>query len=125
MTLADLITTVLYPSLALIVTAGTGAVVIYIKSMAATAQASADAAALTGALARGKALAEAQGASPAELPAKVADYLHQTSPDLAQRTGMAMTTQSQGAEVLVPTAAGAARIAATLAEPATVGASRP
>jgi hypothetical protein len=119
MTANDFLSTILYPALATIVTAGVGLAVAYIRAMQATAQASADAAALTGALARGKALAEAQHTPAAEIPDAVAQYLHATSPDLAQRTGMSQTTQSQGDTVLVPTAAGAARIAATLAEPAT------
>ena len=116
------IQTVIYPALALLITTGVGFAVVYIKSMAATAQAAADAAALAGALARGKALADAHGGSLSEAPGIVAKYLATTSPELAVRTGVGVLVDPPGTsnadvKVLVPTLAGAARIAATVATP--------
>lgn len=115
MTWQDVLQSVIYPFLVLTIPALGAWAVIELKGMAATAQAAADAAALTSALNRGHALAVAQGTPAAQIPDKVADYLATTSPDLAKSTGVLTPGASTGQ--LVPTIAGSARIAASIAPP--------
>jgi hypothetical protein len=96
---------------------------IYAARWVAIAQGTADAAALTAALNRGHALAISQGTPTAQIPDKVADYLATTSPDLAKSTGVLTPGASTGQ--LVPTIAGSARIAASIAPPPAVEGAKP
>lgn len=116
MTWNDFLASVIYPGLATIITAGVGLAVAYLKSQAATAQATADAIALTAALNRGHALAVAQGTPAAQVPAAVAQYLATTSPDLGKSTGVLQPSEHLPGQ-LVPTQAGSVRIAASIAPP--------
>lgn len=116
MTMQEFVQTVIYPGLATLITTGVGFAVLYIRGMMATQQQVADAAQLQRVLDRGRVLAQASNVAPIDQPANVMAYLHQTAPDLAVRTGM--STPGSTPDVLVPTAAGASRIAATLATPA-------
>jgi hypothetical protein len=124
MTWQDVLQSVIYPFLVLTIPAlGTWAV-IELKGMAATAQAAADAAALTSALNRGHALAVAQGTPAAQVPAAVAQYLATTSPDLGKSTGVLQPSEHLPGQ-LVPTQAGSVRIAASIAPPPAVEGQKP
>lgn len=127
MTGQEFLQTVFYPGLATAVATllpvGIGVGVWYLKKMAATWQAQADATALNATLERGKALAVKEGVTgDDDLAKKIAEYLHTTSPDLALRTGMAKETTPMGVsnpdtKVLVSTAGAVQRIDAQIAQP--------
>jgi hypothetical protein len=112
MNTTDFLQNVIYPALATLITAGVGFAVMYIRAMTATQKQVADAGQLQQVLARGAALAKTESDEPAVQAAKVTEYLHETAPDLAVRTGMA--TQDFNAN-LVPTEGAVRRVDATLA----------
>jgi len=116
MTGPEFVQTYIYPPMGLLVLAAVGYGVAKLKAMTTIAQATADGPALTGAIQRAHALAQAQNTPAASIPAKVAEYLRVTSPELAVRTGVLMPEDA--AAPLAPTPAGEARIAATIAAPA-------
>lgn len=112
MTTQDFLQNIIYPSLATLIAAAVSFAVMYIRGMAATQKQAADATQLQQVLARGAALAKVQAAAPAEQAKVVTEYLHDTSPDLAIRTGMAVTTSHNG---LAQTPEATKRIDATVA----------